>query len=230
MGIGVDNICLEYCKNRGITVMAVPNGPTQAVAEHTIGLMLALLRHTVDNHASMLAGAWEPKIGKLLCNQTVGVIGLGRIGCTVVRLLRAFGAKVIGNEIEENQFNASLGLAWTSPIDLLLMSNIVSLHVPLTESTRHMIDDVELAWMRPGTLLVNTARGYVVNEGAVYSALQSGHLGAYAVDVFAHEPYASFLCGCPNVLMTPHIAGCTEETWEMMRETAIRHCNEALNG
>jgi D-3-phosphoglycerate dehydrogenase len=216
-GTGVDNIDLESATRRGVVVMNAPGGNTVSVAEHTLALLLALARQIPDASASTRAGKWEKKkfsSGRELQGKTLGVIGTGNIGGVVVRRAQAFGMKVIGYDpFLTQEAAAKLGVQLVSLPDIFKLADAITLHVPLTEQTKNMVGKEQLASMKPGALLVNCARGGLVDELAVAEALNAGKLGGAALDVFEKEPPAADhpLFGCPNFIATPHLGGSTED-------------------
>lgn len=219
-GTGVDGIPLDQARERGITVARSPGINAPTVAEATLALILAGLRHLPQVHATLRAGHWEmPELwnqARDLGGCTVGLIGMGAIGRAVAKLLVPFGCEVIytnasgprsGSELRHVQFGELLG-----------QSDIVSLHLPLTASTRGMIDAGAMARMRPGALLVNTARGGLIDEQALIRALRTGRPGAAALDVFATEPVdpANPLLSMENCITLPHVAGRTRDNFDRM--------------
>jgi (S)-sulfolactate dehydrogenase len=220
LGVGLDNIDVEACKARGIEVIPATGANALAVAEYVIGAAMFLLRGAYASSAAVAGGQWpRPALssGRELGGKTLGVVGFGGIGRLAGHLGRALGMRVIGFD---PQIPASSGVwrdegAEARGLDALLAeADVVTLHVPLVAATRHLIDAARLAQMKPGAILINTARGGVVDEAALAAALRSGCLGGAALDVFEQEPLAagSNLAGCPNLLLTPHIAGVTAES------------------
>ena len=214
-GVGVDNIDLDAATKRGIAVMNTPGGNAVAVAEHTFALMLALARHLTRADATTRAGKWEKKSlqGSELRGKTLGIVGLGRVGIEVSKRALAFGMKVIAHDPYVAPSLAQQLEITLAPLDeVLAQSDYLTLHVGLTPKTQGMINAEVLRTMRKGTRLVNCARGELLDEAAIVEALQSGHLGGAALDVFTQEPLKeSALQGAPNVILTPHIAGSTHE-------------------
>jgi len=214
-GVGVDNVDLEAARARNVVVANTPDVLTAAVAELTIALTLALLRRVVEGDRLLRAEArWsfsiEFMLGETLRDKTFGVVGPGRIGRAVAALAEGLGANVIfagrGGDLDA----------------LLETADVVSLHMPLTPETRHVIDAAALARMRPSAVLVNTARGQVVDERALIAALRDGVIAGAALDVYEHEPEVSReLLGFENVVLTPHIASATRETREAMGMLAV---------
>jgi (S)-sulfolactate dehydrogenase len=220
LGVGLDNIDVDACRARGIEVIPATGANALAVAEYVIGAAMLLLRGAYSSSTAVASGDWPRAAlasGRELSGKTLGIVGFGGIGRLVARLGRALGMRVVGSD---PQVPASAA-AWreegaeSRELDALLAeADVVTLHVPLVEATRHLVDAARLARMKPEAILINTARGGVVDEAALAAALKSGRLGGAALDVFEHEPLAagSPLAGCPNLLLTPHIAGVTAES------------------
>ena len=227
--VGFDNIDVPSLTDRGIVVCNTPSDEVnQAVAEHTWALISALSRRIVEADESVKRGAfkgWEPDIflGISLSGKTLGIIGLGRIGTMVAKKARGFGMNVIYNKRRgDPEIEKELGIKFSSLDDLLANSDIVTLHVPLTDETRHMINDESLKKMKMGSFLVNTARGAIVDERALVGALRSGHLAGVGLDVYDNEPNIDpELIGMENVILTPHIASGTHEARERMGDLAV---------
>jgi D-3-phosphoglycerate dehydrogenase len=211
-GIGLDNIDCVAAKEKGIQVNNTPAATTTSVAEHTMGLMLAAVRNHGKANLSMKAHLWEKKAlsGTELYQKTLGIIGSGRIGLEVARLCLAFGMQVLVYDIIDIQTNLDLKPAGLE--ELLAQSDILSLHLPLNEQTKHIISDAEFAKMKDGVILVNASRGGTVDEKALYEALESGKVRAAGIDVFEKEPPDEFaLIDHPNVIATPHIGAAAKE-------------------
>jgi (S)-sulfolactate dehydrogenase len=220
LGVGLDNIDMPACAARGITVIPATGANAQAVAEYVIAAAMVLLRGAYGSTREVVDGEWPRGAlsnGRELSGKTLGVIGFGSIGRVAGRIARLLGMRVVG-------FDANLPM--TSPVwadeatrgrtldELLAEADVVTLHVPLTPDTRNLIDVAALAKMKPDAILINTARGGVVDEEAVANALRAGKLGGAALDVFDHEPLppGSPLADCPHLLLTPHVAGVTRES------------------
>ena len=215
-GVGVDNVDLDAATRRGIVVMNTPGGSSTTVAELTLAHMLALARHVAQATASVKAGKWEKKKfqGRELSGKTLGVVGIGNIGSIVVDRCLAMGMRVIAYDpFIAAEAAARLGVTLVSLDDLWEQSDVISLHVPLTEQTRHVVNAQTLAKMRKGVLIVNCARGGVIDERALADALASGHVGGAALDVFEKEPPAPDhpLLKSDRLVCTPHIGASTEE-------------------
>lgn len=230
VGAGVDSIDLAAAERRGIRVLSTPDETVPAVAEHTLALMLGLLRQLPRVDAATKARAWERTMGHLLGGKTVGIVGLGRVGRQVAQLVQAFGADVLASDPRADARWASDHAVALVPLgELLARSDIVSLHAT-REGTAPLLGRSEIAAMRPGAWLVNTARGELVDEPALAEALQRGKLGGAALDVFAEEPYRGPLCDMPNVVLTPHQATLTHETRAAMETRAVQNLLSHLQG
>lgn len=227
--VGFDNIDVKAASDRGVLIANTPSDEVnESVAEHTWALALALARRIVEADEATRRGAykgWEPDIflGTNLIGKTLGIVGLGRIGSMVARRAKGYNMSVLYNKREPDpKAEQELGVKFASLDNLLSQSDIVTLHVPLTEETRHMINKETLAKMKKGAFLINTARGPVVDERDLVDALRNGHLGGAALDVFDNEPNISpEMIDMPNVITTPHIASATIEARQKMGEMAV---------
>ena len=220
LGVGLDNIDVAACAERGIDVIPATGANAQAVAEYVIAAAMLLLRNAYHATADVAAGQWPRAAlsnGRELAGTTLGLIGFGGIGRLTGRLGRALGMQAIGFDPQSPVSASVWGDEDTRPRaldEVIREADVVSLHVPLTAQTRNLMDASRIATMKQGAILVNTARGGVVDEVALAAALREGRLGGAALDVFAQEPLpaGSPLAGCPNLLLTPHIAGVTRES------------------
>jgi D-3-phosphoglycerate dehydrogenase len=215
-GVGVDNIDVEAATERGVLVVNAPDGNTLAAAEHTIALMLALARHIPEADASLRQRKWERKrfTGSQVNDKTLGIIGMGRIGSEVARRGRGLGMRVLAYDpYTSSTWAQSLGAEVCDRVDdLLTQADFVTLHVPMTATTHHLIGKRELAMLKPTARLINCARGGVVDEDALVQALDRGLLAGAAVDVFTEEPpFDSPLLDNPKVVITPHLGASTAE-------------------
>jgi D-3-phosphoglycerate dehydrogenase len=220
-GIGLDSVDLVAAAARNIRVTNTPDAPVDAVAELTLALMLDLLRHVSEADRKLRQGEWQPLMGNLLKHQTVGLIGLGRIGSRVAQLVSAFGANVLACDPKPYTLPPQVRLCAMD--ELLRSSNIVSLHIPYTKSAANIIDANELAVMPKGSFLINTARGGLVDEAALASALTSGHLAGAALDTFQTEPYAGPLKDIPQALLTAHMGSYAKESRISMEHEAAEN-------
>ncbi len=243
--VGFDNIDVKAASDRGIIVTNTPSDEVnEAVAEHTWALISALVRRVVESdefvrkegYFSKEGGyrGWEPGsfLGINLIGKTLGIIGLGRIGSMVARRAKGYNMNVIYNKhTRDLECEEKLGIKYSELDALLTESDIITLHVPLTEETRHMINRETLSKMKDKSYLVNTARGAVVEEFSLVESLKSGHLAGAALDVFDNEPNISEeLIAMPNVILTPHIASATQEARNKMGEQAVSSIIDTLSG
>jgi len=227
--VGFDNIDVRAATHRGIVVTNTSSAEVdEAVAEHTWALILALARRIVEADESVRRGAfrgWEPDIflGTNVRGKTLGIIGLGKIGTYVARRAKGYNMTVLYNKHSPDpEAEKELGVKFASLDDLLATSDVVTLHVSLTEETRHMINPVTLSKMKKGAFLINTSRGSVVEEKALVEALRRGNLAGAALDVFETEPNVHpELIAMPNVITTPHIASATYEARYKMSEQVV---------
>lgn len=215
-GVGVDNIDVEAATERGVAVLNAPSGNTISAAELACALMLSCVRRIPAADVSMKAGAWDRKsfTGSELYGKTLGLVGAGRIGGEVARRARAFGMSVCGYDpFLTADHAAALEIELLDLDEVLERADVISLHVPLTERTAGLIDAARLARMKKGAVLVNAARGGVIDETALAEAVRSGHLGGAALDVYAEEPLPAEhpLRAVPNVVLTPHLGASTQE-------------------
>ena len=231
-GVGVDNIDLEAATHKGIAVMNTPGANAVAVAEQTLGMMLAMARHLCRADALMHAGKWEKKSlqGTELRGKTLGVIGLGRIGMEVAKRARAFGMDLVGHDPFVSVAVAKeQGIRLAALEDVYAAADYITLHVGLTPQTTGMINESSIAKMKKGVRLVNCARGELVNEGDLAKALQQGQVAAAAIDVFVEEPPKnSPLLTVPNVILTPHVGGSTHEAQEAVGVQIAQQVKEYL--
>jgi glyoxylate reductase len=236
--VGFNNINLEDARTFGITITNTPGGLTDTVAEHTFALILALTSRIVEGDMYVKKGnykGWDPLLllGTDLEGKTLGILGTGHIGSRVARIAKGFGMKVVYYDIKRNeQLEAECGAQFSDNIeDVLKFADIVSMHVPLLDSTRHMINAERLSLMKPTAYLVNTARGPVIDEDALVDALQRGSIRGAGLDVFENEPkLAKGLTKLSNVVLTPHIASSTESTRQEMSFMAANNLIEFLEG
>jgi D-3-phosphoglycerate dehydrogenase/(S)-sulfolactate dehydrogenase len=215
-GVGVDNIDVDAATRKGVLVMNTPGGNSVAVAELAIGLMLVLLRHLVPAISSTKSGRWEKKRfagGHELFRKTVGLVGFGTIGQLVAQRCIAFGTTVIAFDPHPIEASRRAGVQIVPIDELFRRSDVVSLHLPLADTTRNLVSARLLGLMKKGSYLVNTARGGIVDEAALAGALRDGTLAGAAMDVFASEPVPKDhpLLSLENFLCTPHLGASTEE-------------------
>ena len=232
VGIGLDSVDLQGAKAKNIKVSYTPDAPAPAVAELTLGLMLSLLRMTHIANSSMHAGQWNRYFGRRLAEMTVGVIGLGRIGTRVLKHLEGFSPRqILVHDIDTSiEPDTSLPLVWSTKEEIFKNADVITLHVPLTAATKNMISRKELALMKPDAVLVNTARGGIVNEADLCAVLQEGHLAGAAMDVFEIEPYQGCLSGIERCLLTSHMGSMSEDCRTQMEIEATQEAIRFLQG
>ncbi len=231
-GTGIDSIDSAAASRLNVTVARTPNAFTTPVADSVLGYMLAFVRRQPWMDAAMKRGEWEKIPGRTLSECTLGVVGVGAIGKAVTRRARAFGMKVLGTDIVDidHVFISESGIEMTDLSSLLSASDFVSLNCDLNPTSRHLINARTLAQMKPTAVLVNTARGPIVDEPALVAALQSGGIAGAALDVFESEPlpHDSPLLGMDNVMLAPHNANSSPAAWERVHWNTIRNLLEGL--
>lgn len=229
---GLDHIDQAYCHEHGVQVQNAAGYSTVAVSELAVGLMLDLLRRVMPLDAVTRAGQGRGAfLGRELHGKTVGVVGTGAIGTATIRLLKAFGCKVLAYNRTRHPEVEALGVAYTDLDTLLRESDIVTLHVPLTAETRHLVSRERLALMKPTALLVNTARGPVVDIPAIAEALAEGRLAGAAVDVYEQEPPLPSghpLLAAPNCICLPHVGFATREAFDIRAGIVFDHVRAYL--
>jgi len=230
-GVGVDAIDLSAAQQRGVAVANTPGIPTAAVAELALAMFLSLSRNLRLQANLMQARRWERTTARLLAGRTVGLIGLGRIGQRVAQLCYAFNARVLAYDpLVEEPLARSLGVALVSREQLLREADIVSLHASRSAEQPVLIGPPELVVMKRGAILVNLARGEMVDEGALVEALRSGQIAGAGLDVFDAEPYQGPLCDFEQVILTPHSATLTVETRAAMELQCVENAIDFLSG
>ncbi|MFQ5577667.1 MAG: NAD(P)-dependent oxidoreductase, partial [Anaerolineae bacterium] len=231
-GAGLDNIDVAAALTQGIEVVNAPNANTKAVAEHTLGLILALARRLPEADLSLKSGLWKKAAltGTGLYGKTLGIVGFGKIGREVTRRALAFGMQVVVNQRRLTpELALEAGIQAVDLVDLLKTSDFVTLHVPLKPETKNLIGAEQLALMKPDAYLINTARGDVVDEAALLAALNDGRLAGAALDVFSEEPARhSQLARHPKVIATPHIAASTGDAQRAAAITVVEQILEIL--
>ncbi|MDP6124313.1 MAG: hydroxyacid dehydrogenase [Candidatus Latescibacteria bacterium] len=221
-GVGVDNIDVDYAHSKSIPVVYTPEANSQSVAEHTVGLMLALNRRLAPGDQAVRSGAWKMREqfkGMELSGAQLAVVGAGRIGSRVARICqRGLGMNVNYFDIERKSDMEKEGISFAMPDDLYPQADILTVHIPKNDDTINLIDGRALSMLKSGSLVINAARGGIVDEDALVEALDSGHILGAALDVFSQEPLPLEhpLMRCDNVLFSPHIASNTEDAKRRM--------------
>ncbi len=219
-GIGMNSVDIEATQELNISVFNTPDAPSVAVAELTLGIILNLLRKIAEVDHNIRAGNWKALMGNLLAAQTVGIIGYGRIGKKVAQLLHAFGAKVIVYDKQEPS-NYSMD-------EVLTQADIVTLHIPYETSSHHLINAEKLALMKSDAILINTSRGGLIDEAALFSAIKSGNLGGAGLDSFEEEPYKGELISLPQIVLTAHMGSYAKEARMLMEQEAAQNLVKGL--
>lgn len=225
-GAGLDNVDLTAAKRQDITVFNTPEAPAQAVAELTMSLILAALRRICQVDQLLRADRWSRMQGQLLAAQLVGIIGLGHIGRRVAKLCRAFDARVVAHDPYIDP--TSHGIELVPLKKLLAEADVISLHLPYGANTHHLLDAKAFARMKPGSIIINAARGGLIDEIALDEALISGHLGMAALDVFEQEPYRGPLIKNDKIILTSHIGSLARESRMRMEIEAAENLLEEL--
>lgn len=233
-GVGLDNIDLQAAKQHDIVVINTPEATTITVAEHTLALILALIRNIPQANASIKTGNWEKRmfIGKELAGKTLGIIGVGRIGQAVANRARSFGLNLLGYDpyVSEELLD-HLNIQSVQLQDLYSLSDLITVHTPLNQNTRGMINAEAIAAMKPGVLLISTSRGGIIEEQALLAGLQTGQVGGAALDVFETEPPGlNNLISHPNLIGTPHIAAQTKDAQERAATQAAEEIIRFVKG
>ncbi len=237
LGVGLDNIDVAACEARGITVIPATGANALSVAEYVVGTAMLLLRGAYQSAAEMAGGQWPRTAlsnGREVSGKTLGLVGFGSIGQLTARLAQGLGMTVVAFDAMMDAANpvfAQTGVRCITLDELTTSADVISLHVPLLAATRNLFDAQRIAAMKPGAVLINTARGGVVDEAALAAALKAGQLGGAAIDVFVVEPVpaSNVWAGCPNLLLTPHIAGVTAEANERVSALIAERVLQALN-
>lgn len=231
-GVGLETIDLAAARAHGVIVSATPGAIYDSVADLTLALILALARKIVPAHLETCAGGWKPSFGMELAGKTLGIVGLGRIGKAVCRRAAGFDMRIVAHDpFPDENFAAAHQVRFVELAELLATADVVSLHAAAEQVEHVLIGPAELARMKPGALLINTARGQLVDEQALAAVLTKGKLGGAGIDAFVDEPpVGSPLLKLPNVVLTPHIGGRTLDGQRRMGEMVIENCLRALRG
>jgi (S)-sulfolactate dehydrogenase len=237
LGVGLDNIDVAGCEAQGIEVIPATGANALSVAEYVIAASMILLRGAYASTLDVAAGLWPRAAlsnGREIGGKTLGIVGFGSIGQLTARLAKGVGMEVIAFDAmlgAADRVFAPGGVRRVGFDELVRTADVVSLHVPLVDATRHLFDTEGIAAMKRGAVLINSSRGGVVDEAAVAAALRSGHLGGAALDVFGSEPLvaSSVFAGCPNLLLTPHVAGVTLESNERVSMLIASKILQALS-
>ncbi|MDB3917358.1 phosphoglycerate dehydrogenase [bacterium] len=237
VGIGLDSVDLLEAEKRGVIVSYTPDAPAPAVAELTIGLMLTLLRSVQVSNMEMHNGKWNRFFGRRLSEITIGIIGVGRIGSRVIRHLQGFGSpKILVNDIlPRHTLDQDFNIEWVDQDEIYQQADIVTIHTPLTPQTKNMVKKEQLLCMKEDAIIINTARGGIINEQDLYEVMQSGHLSGAAIDVFDFEPYYGKLREIKRCILTAHMGSMSVDCRTRMEieatEEAVRFLtSQSLEG
>ena len=236
LGVGLDNIDVAACEARGMKVIPATGANALSVAEYVIASAMLLLRGAYRSSAEVAAGQWPRNAlsnGREIGGKTLGLVGFGSIGQLTAKLGQAMGMHALAHDAmlgASDPVFARTGVPGVALDEVLASADVISLHVPLVDSTRNLFDAARIAAMKPGAVLVNTSRGGIVDEAALAAALSSGKLGGAALDVFGSEPLAAnaAFAACPNLLLTPHIAGVSSESNQRVSFMIAQRVLEAL--
>ena len=228
LGVGLDNIDLKTADEKGIKVF-ITNSPAPAVAELILGLMLDIKRRISNQNQNLKEGKWEKKMGSLVQGNTLGIIGLGTVGKALIRLVQGFDFIVLAyDQVKDEKFQKEYNVQYTELNTLLKESDIVSLNINLTDQTKYLINKTRLKLMKSDSVLINTSRGEIVDELALYTALKNGELAGAGLDVFEQEPYSGLFTELENVVLTPHIGSYAKEVRVQMEIEAAQNLVKGL--
>ncbi len=223
-GVGTDNVDHTAAKEHNIKILCTPNAPTQATAEQALTLMLCVLRKTPSMHTDLVQGVWKKQMGNLLHKKKVGIVGYGRIGKTVAKLLKIFDCEIACHDPYVKDADCK-----NLPLhELLAWANIITLHCSKEKNTPALMGEKEFSLMQKGSWFINVARGELVDEQALYVALKNNHLAGAGVDVFRDEPYKGSLSQLENIVLTPHVSSYAKEARIEMELQAMQNLLNTL--
>ncbi|MCK4532951.1 phosphoglycerate dehydrogenase [bacterium] len=228
-GAGLDNVDLEAAKKMGIKVFSTPDVPIESVAELTLGLILSLCRRITESNRNIKNGKWAKLMGELLYNKTLGVIGLGKIGKRLVELIQPFNVDLIACELNPDiSFTNKFKIKIVSLNQLLSQADIISIHIPFSPKVQNLIGIKQFNLMKKNALLINTARGGIVDEGALKGVLENKRIKGAALDVFEEEPYNGPLKDMENIILTAHMGTYAKETRIQMESESVDNLLKGL--
>jgi len=231
VGVGLDSVDLQYCYDTNVQVTYTPDAPSQAVAELTVANILNLLRHIHQSDRSVREGVWNRFMGRLVQETTIGVIGVGRIGNRVIRLLDPFHPIILANDTDPKVYGTTMPNTKWCPIEnVIRTADIITIHIPMCTKNHHVINRYLIAQMKTGAFLINTSRGAIVDTEALTDALLQNHLGGAALDVYEQEPYEGLLTKLDNSVLTAHIGASANQSRYLMELGAAEDCIRVLNG
>ena len=212
VGVGLDGLDVKFCMENGIAITYTPDAPARSVVEQVFALLIGVSRRLVEGHEALRVGKWQRHTGVLWQGKTLGILGCGRIGRQVAVIAKAFGMEVIANDLrEDHAWAAANGVRYVSLDELVARSLAITVHLPYTTQTGNILNRDRLGAMRKGAFVINTCRGEVLDETALYDLLKSGHLGGAGLDVFHVEPYKGPLATLPNVFLNCHQGSCSHD-------------------
>jgi len=230
LGVGMDNIDINVAKQKGIKVYKTKITPALAVAELVLGLMLDLARKISHQNNTLKSGTWKKEMGNLLHGKTLGIIGMGTIGKTLVKLVKGFNFNIMAFDLfQDEQFAKKYGVNYCDLDTLLSESDIISIHLNLTDETNQLMNATQIRKMKQGSILINASRGEMIEEEVLYKALKEKRIFGAGLDVFNDEPYSGPLTGLDNVILTPHIGSYAKELRIQMEIEATENLIRGLN-
>ena len=230
LGVGLDNINLHYAQQRNIIIFKTKTSPALAVAELTIGLIIDVMRNISQQNSNLKSGIWQKEMGCLLYGKTLGIIGLGTIGKALVQISKGFHFNILAFDNQaDNTFAKENDVTYSDLRTLLKSSDIVAIHLNLSDQTKYIIDQNKIKLMKPNAILINTSRGEIIDENALYEALKNNQLAGAGLDVFKNEPYNGQLTEIENVVLTPHIGGYAKELRIKMEIEAAQNLIKGLD-
>jgi len=232
VGIGLDGVDLLAAERRGIKVSYTPDAPAPAVAELTLGLMLTMLRSVHVSNIEMHEGHWKRYFGRRIPEVTIGIVGLGRIGTRVLNRLRSFGTPrlLLNDTMPNSDIDRQFKVEWVTKDEIYKQADVISFHVPLTGQTKDMVRLEHLKMMKADAILINTARGGIINEDDLYEVMKAGHLSGAAIDVFLQEPYSGKLCEIERCILTAHMGSMSIDCRTRMEREATEEALRFFTG
>jgi len=232
VGIGLDSVDLLAAERRGIKVSYTPDAPAPAVAELTLGLMLTMLRSVQLSNLQMHDGRWNRYFGKRIPEVTIGIIGLGRIGTRVLNRLRSFGTPrlLLNDTLPDSEIDRQFKVEWVTKEEIYKQADVISFHLPLTSLTKNMVRKEHLEMMKPDAIVINTARGGIINEDDLYEVMKAGHLSGASIDVFVQEPYSGKLREIERCILTAHMGSMSVDCRTRMEREAAEEAVRFLTG
>jgi D-3-phosphoglycerate dehydrogenase len=230
VGVGIDNIDLKAAENRSLCILNTPQAPALSVAEHTLALILTILKHIPDYNSQIRRRDFSIQPGTLLMGKTIGIVGMGRIGSTVASMLQALGCKITYFDPYLPEPSSSTWTAFTSLKDLAAGADIITIHAVPQQNGSALFDEHIFKHCKRGCIIINTSRGSLIDEIALEHALNEGIVYAAGLDVFSNEPYSGTLLIYPQVIVTPHVASNTIESRQDMEMEAVEHIIEIKKG